>query len=115
MSKLKVVAAIALCLPLAACLKDQEAKTAECQFRTLSVTGDRTWSVPERRLDEIELMTLCMKGAGYDFNTESPKCAWHLGMNAYIDPHCYVPSNAIAYWGDRLDRWGEFYPATPKK
>ena len=109
-SKLKVVAAIAVCLPLVACIKDQEAKTADCQFKTLSVTGDRTWSVPERRLDEIVLMTLCMKAAGYDFSTESPQCAWHSGKNAYIDPHCYVSSNAIAYWWDRSNRIPERTP-----
>lgn len=116
MRKHKTLAALVLCLPLAACFKEQEAKTAECQFKVQSVSGDRTWSVPAKSLDEIELMTLCMKAAGFEFNTESKKCAWHGDGNAYIGPRCYVPRDALLYWGDRLERYSEFYlMATPKK
>ena len=109
--KLKAFSVLVLCLPLAACFGDREAKTADCEFKTLAVTGDRDWSVPQRRMDEIKLMTLCMKVAGYEFNTESYKCGYNLGRNGYIDPFCYVPIDAIDYWADRLGRWREFYLA----
>jgi hypothetical protein len=102
---MKWLAMAALSLTLLGCRADQQREAARCELevqRTYPNVQNSYMSVPAG-----EFIELCMRAAGYDFDSDNPNCENHgaFVLSEKPNPFCYVPDSELGRIGQKLEGW----------
>lgn len=93
------VVAVLLFLGISACTASDQ-QMAQCEFEVRR-TYPNSALTPSG--ESVNMLFLCMKAAGYEFNWENPNCAGVPGSSR--KPACYVSSKFVALV-EKLREWG---------
>ena len=95
----------ALSMTLLGCRADQWREAARCKLEAQKTYPNEQhlyMSVPAG-----EFIELCMRAAGYHFDSDDPNCVNHgaLVMSERPNPFCYVPDSELGRIGQKLEGW----------
>jgi hypothetical protein len=89
---IRIAVALAAMLALSGCAPDDPGKqAAQCELDAMRVYPGKQLGLS----DEVgHHMRLCMRAAGFEFNTSSNMCA--VSYRAEANPACYAPVGPLA-------------------
>ena len=95
----------ALSMTLLGCRADQWREADRCKLEAQKAypnVQNSYMSVPAG-----EFIELCMRAAGYHFDSDNPNCVNHgaFVMSERSNPLCYVPDSKLGRIGQKLEGW----------